>query len=154
MGGFLLKLLGGGGGNPVDGIAKIIDTFHMSPEEKVQAEQAKALLAQHAAEFQAGLELQFAQLDASDRASARQRQQVVKDYVPGFLAVFVTIGFFGILGAMLKWAVPDANQKVLFTMLGALGTAWIAIVGYYFGSSAGSAAKSDLIEDLTRKSAP
>lgn len=151
MGGFLLKLLGGSTGNPVDGVAKIIDTFHLSPEERIQADQAKALLAQHAAEFKAQLELQYAQLDASDRASARARQMAVKDWIPSFLAILVTFGFFGMLAAMIKWTIPGANESVFYVMIGSLGTAWVAIVTYYFGSSSGSAAKSDLIDRLTSK---
>lgn len=150
MGAFLLKLLGGSGGNPVDGVAKIIDTFHLSPEERIQADQAKALLAQHADEFKAQLEIQYAQLDAADRASARARQMAVKDWIPSALALLVTFGFFGILGAMLKWDVPSDNKPVLFAMVGSLGTAWVAIVGYYFGSSSGSAAKSETIDRLMK----
>lgn len=152
MGGFITRLLGGSSGDAVSGIAKIIDTFHLSPEEKIQAEQAKALLAQHSQEFKAGIELQYAQLDAADRASARERQSAVRDYVPGFLAVFTTLGFFGLLTVLLYHTIPTANEHVEYIMLGSLGTAWVSVVGYYFGSSSTATSHAGLIEDLARKS--
>jgi len=36
-------------------------------------------------------------------------------------------------------------------MLGSLGTAWISIVGYFFGSSAGSKANADVIRKIVDK---
>lgn len=84
-------------------------------------------------------------LDAADRASARRREATVKDGVPGLLASLVTIGFFGLLGWLMLAEPPTGSKDILNLMLGALGAAWTSIVAYYFGSSAGSAAKDKLI---------
>lgn len=70
-----------------------------------------------------------------DRASARARQVAVKDRTPGALAYAVTIGFFGLLAIMAFCNIPKENQTLLNVMVGSLGTAWVAIITYYFGSS-------------------
>ncbi len=85
------------------------------------------------------------ELSNSDRDSARKREIEVKDWTPRILAYGVTIGFFGLLAYLAYMAVPSANKGDLDIMLGSLGTAWVSIVGYYFGSSAGSDAKTKLL---------
>ena len=88
---------------------------------------------------------------ASDRASARAREIAVRDRLPMIMAIAVTAGFFTLLGMLIFHAIPDASREVLFTMTGVLGTAWASIVSYYFGSSSGSAKKSDQIAQTLTK---
>ena len=85
------------------------------------------------------------ELAAKDRDSARQRESAVKDWVPGALAVLLTFGFFGLLSYLMGHEPPAGSHDILLTMLGALGSAWVAMTSYYFGSSAGSAAKDATI---------
>jgi hypothetical protein len=75
-------------------------------------------------------------LAASDRDSARKRQMDVKDWVPGVLAVSLTFGFFGLLGWLVAHEPPPGSRDILNIMLGSLGTGWITMLAYYFGSSA------------------
>ena len=82
---------------------------------------------------------------AGDRANARGREIALRDMTPKVLAVGITLGFFGILAFMLQFEVPPGSRDVLNIMLGSLGTAWISVVTYYFGSSAGSARKDEII---------
>ena len=62
----------------------------------------------------------------------------VKDKTPriGFYAI--TAGFFGLVLFLLFRPIPEANKASVYTMLGALGTAWAGCVNYYYGSSSGS----------------
>jgi hypothetical protein len=89
------------------------------------------------------LGLNFEQLAVNDRASARLMQTNTKSYIPAILAIFVTIGFFGILYALMSGYATKSDE--LMIMLGSLGTAWTGIIAFYFGSSAGSQRKDELL---------
>jgi len=91
------------------------------------------------------LDIDLERISAGDRDSARQMQRETKDWVPKVLAIVITLGFFGILIWMLLNGMPKTGTEALLMMLGALGTAWTGVVNFYYGSSAGSKAKNDLL---------
>jgi hypothetical protein len=91
------------------------------------------------------LGLNFEELAVDDRKSAREMQVATRSWVPPLLAASVTIGFFAILGGMMFGRMSVADNTALTMMLGSLGTAWTGIIAYYFGSSAGSQAKTELL---------
>ena len=64
------------------------------------------------------------------------------------LSVMVTFGFFFCLYYMLKLPIPTANKEVLYTMLGSLGTVWVLVMNYFFGSTSSSKAKDQTISDI------
>lgn len=95
---------------------------------------------------EAGVEL--AAIDARDRDSARRRQVAMGDWTPTILGVLIILGFFGILGVMFFIEVPPAAQALVNVLFGALTGMCVQVGNYFFGSSAGSAKKNDMIADL------
>jgi plasmid maintenance system antidote protein VapI len=90
------------------------------------------------------LGLNFEKLAVDDRKSAREMQATTRSMVPPALAGVITVGFFGIL-AMMMFGKVDGNNPTILMMLGSLSTAWTGIIAYYFGSSAGSQAKTEML---------
>jgi hypothetical protein len=97
------------------------------------------------------LDIDLERIAAGDRASARDMQKETKDWIPRALAVTVTIGFFGILLYMLVYGLPTTGNEALLLLLGALQTAWMGIIAFYFGASATDTAKDKMIYNSVPK---
>ena len=123
-----------------DKVGDLIKDNKLTAEQIAQVKVAEIELQKQAQE----LGLNFAKLEVDDRKSAREMQAATRSIVPPALAAIVTVGFFCILVMMLLGKV-DSNNPAILMMLGSLGTAWTGIIAYYFGSSAGSQAKTDLL---------
>lgn len=97
------------------------------------------------------LGFKFAELEIRDRESAREREAKTGDSTtPRLLALLITGGFFGATGYLLVMGKPTFGGDALLVMLGSLGTAWTAVVSYYFGSTKGSADKTALLAKAAR----
>ena len=123
-----------------DKVGDLISNNKLSAEQIAQVKIAEIELQKQAQE----LGLNFEKLSVEDRKSAREMQATTRSIVPPALAAIITIGFFSILIMMMIGKV-DGNNPTILMMLGSLSTAWTGIVAYYFGSSAGSQAKTDLL---------
>lgn len=154
-------------GGPLAGgaVAALQGVFGITPEGTTKDQQsqlvaaisganADQLLAMKKADQDYAIQMQKAgfenvqeleKIASSDRDSARKREIEVKDNTPKILSYAITIGFFGVLAFMMLSEVPAGSRDVLNIMLGSLATAWISITGYYFGSTSGSKAKTDLL---------
>ena len=143
-------LLGPAGGLAVSAISKAlgidekdvqntIDSGKLSADQLASLKQAEIELQAKAQE----LGLDFEKLAVDDRKSARDMQAATKSSIPAILAIGVTIGFFGILIGLMTDNVTKSDALLL--MLGSLGTAWTAIVSFYFGSSASSQNKDEML---------
>ena len=91
-------------------------------------------------------------LSVDDRASARTMQVAVRSRVPSILAFTVTAGFFGILLYVFGHGVRTEARDMANIMVGTLGTAWGGVMTYYFGSSAGSDRKTEILANSQAKS--
>lgn len=116
------------------------DPASMVKLREIEAEKAirlQELLVDHAK-----TEIQTA---AADRADARKMQTATRSRMPAVLAVLITSGFFGSLAYLLHYGKPEAGGDALMIMLGALGTAWTACISYYYGTTSGSARKTEML---------
>ena len=150
-------LLGGPAGAAVGGLIASALGSGASPDEVSQALATNPEAALKLRELQDKREIRFAELAAeqarldlttaaADRASAREREAKTGDtWTPRGLAILVTVGFFGVLGYLLVKGKPPEGGDVLLVLVGSLGAAWTGIISYYFGSSAGSATKTELL---------
>ena len=120
-------------------VNKTIADGKLNAEQIAKIKEAEIAMAARAQE----LGLDFAKLAVDDRKSARDMQTATQSWIPGMMAIVVTIGFFGILIGLMTEHFKTSDALML--MLGSLGTAWTGIIAYYFGSSAGSQAKTDLL---------
>lgn len=137
-------------GTPSDpGVVELALNDPSALEKIRQAENANSLQLQQlmvtAAQASLAHESDMARIQAADRADARAMGISNKDWVPKVLAMAVTAGFFGILLLMAFQPLPGTNKDLVNVVVGALGTAWISIIGYYFGTSVGSMRKTELL---------
>lgn len=61
------------------------------------------------------------------------------------LGALIILAFFGLLGLLVLYPVPEKNNQVLTIAVGALITSFSMVVGYFYGSSKGSADKNELL---------
>lgn len=126
-------------------VGDLIANNKLTADQIAQVKLAEIELQKQAQE----LGLNFEKLAVEDRKSARDMQAATRSMMPPILAGAVTIGFFGIMTLMFFNKLDDSNPAILM-MLGSLGTAWTGIIAYYFGSSAGSQAKTDLLSKAAK----
>lgn len=82
---------------------------------------------------------------AGDRKSARDMQASLRSKVPAFLSFIVTIGYFGILVGMMMKLLVVSDSQALLIMLGSLSTAWGMVMAFWFGTTADSGRKTDML---------
>jgi len=124
-------------------VQSTISEGKLSSDQIMLLKQAEIDMAARAQE----MGLDFAKLNVEDRKSAREMQVATKSWIPAVLAISVTIGFFGILIGMMTENFKTSDALML--MLGSLATAWTGIVAFYFGSSASSQNKDNLLHQST-----
>jgi len=127
-----------------DDAKKMLEDGKLSSDQIAAVQQAEIALKAKAQE----LNLDFEQLAVQDRSSARTMQIATQSWIPPVLAIGITGGFFGILFGLMYGQVQHTPQ--IDIMLGSLGTAWTGVVAFYFGSSAGSQKKDELLHQSTQ----
>lgn len=94
------------------------------------------------------------QLQYGDVASARTREEIVRDWTPSVLAYTITIGFFGVLWYVIHFGVrvgQGQGGEAILLLLGGLSAAWTGIISYYFGSSIGARKGLEALSQIAKQ---
>jgi hypothetical protein len=132
---------------------KVLDKVLPDPEAKAKAQASLMEMAQRG---------ELAQLEAQvkEMQSARDRevQIATSEFAPMLskivtpLLALGTVGLTFILFGVIIFVDVDTESKdILIYVLGALTSAVTMVLGYYFGSSAGSKEKSAQLDDIMEK---
>ncbi len=150
---FLKDLFSGGANTLVDSVGKVLDNVITTKEEKLQLENE---IRKSEMQFQLDLKKltnEEQQMMLGDISSARQREvQVQTSEHASWMAkniqhllsagtTLITLIFFYIL-IFKPDSITKESRDIVLYILGVLSAILTQIYSYYFGSSAGSAAKS------------
>lgn len=84
-------------------------------------------------------------LAAGDRKDARAMQVQTRSRVPAILSIGVTLGYFAVLVGMMTKLFTVSDSQALLLMLGSLSTAWGVVIAFWFGTTADSGRKTELL---------
>lgn len=154
---FITDLFSGGASKLVESVGGALDGVLTSKEEKMQLENE---LKKAEMDFQ--LEMQKLSVEErrllyQDIDSARTREEKIQESanatklgknISSYLAIGATVLAFGMLYIVVfdSGVFKDSNKEMVMYVLGVVSTLLAQVYGYYFGSSAGSAAKNDLLK--------
>jgi hypothetical protein len=96
------------------------------------------------------LDIDIEQINQQDRASARQREIAVKDKTPKVLAFMIVIGFMAMSVGVLS-GFAKVETVLAGTIIGYISAKAELVLTYYFGSSAGSNRKTELMNQSNKK---
>lgn len=88
---------------------------------------------------------------AADRDSARDMLKTTRSWVPAALSVFVTTGYFAILIGLMSGKLEISDSQAMLLMLGSLTTAWGVVMAFWFGTTADSGRKTELLAQAPAK---
>jgi uncharacterized BrkB/YihY/UPF0761 family membrane protein len=71
--------------------------------------------------------------------------KTAKDYFQYILGILIVAAFFAVIIFLMYVTIPERNKDLLNILLGALIASFTTVKDYFFGSSKGSAEKTDLL---------
>jgi hypothetical protein len=158
--GFIQNLFSGGASQVIDSVGNVLDKVVTTKSEKLQLE-LELKKADHQFEIDVkNLDLEDKKAILGDIDSARKRDSDVQasanastlaKNVSPVLAlggVFLTFSLFALL-MFGTWNPEDTNKKeIVLYVFGVLSGILTQVFSYYFGSSLGSKAKTDIIQNM------
>ncbi len=147
---FITKIFGGGAEKVIGAVGGVLDNLITSKEEKAQIQLEITKEINRAFEaIQADATKQF-ELEVKDRESARTREaDFVKatghiDWMQMAVGILVMGSFMTTVWFVATQPLPEGSEHLLINAMGILEGMVLAVVGYYYGSSAGSRIKDQM----------
>ncbi len=93
------------------------------------------------------LDVAAAKGDHKDRADARQREIKLKDNTPQAMGWIILLTWGGVMIALFVYEPPSGNKELLSIAFGMLSMLVGKVSNYFFGSSASSARKTEILKN-------
>jgi len=126
-------------------VQETINSGKMTADQIASLQTAEIALKARAQE----MGLDFEKLAVADRSSARQMQMTTGSFVPPLLSVMIVIAWSTIQWFLLTHVIESSMRELVARVLGTLDGALMLVLSFYFGSSAGSSAKDQLLHQST-----
>ena len=151
--GFLNFLTGGVGKSIIDGVKDLVDDFVTTDEEKFEQMIKKAELQLKEGQLQLEREKAYLQDTQSARetyakVSTSDSAPFINKIFPSILALTTVIATFLLFFYFAQGQFTGDKKDIVIYILGVLSTITTQIFAFYFGSSAGSKEKTEILKKL------
>lgn len=123
----------------------------MTPEQALAMKTADQSFSLHMQELGFKQITDLESIAAADRDSAREMMTATRSWVPAALSGFVTVGYFAILIGLMTGHMKLDDSQAMLLMLGSLTTAWGVVMAFWFGTTADSGRKTELLAKAPAK---
>ena len=116
-----------------------------TPEQVLALKQAENSFTEHMAAMGYDNTQKLAALLIEDRKSAREMQVSTRSKIPGVLALAIVVAWAGVQCFLLTHVIDPTMRELIARVLGTLDGALMLVLSFYFGSSASSQQKTELL---------
>lgn len=88
----------------------------------------------------------MSEINKDDRAGEIKYIKVVGDWPMYIFSGLIIIGFFMTIICLFRFELIPINKELIIYTIGALQSAFITVVSYFFGSSKGSFEKNKMLD--------
>ena len=145
LAGVAVKLVGDALGlkeSTKEAITEVIQSGTLTSEQIAAIKQAEVDLKVKMKE----LDIKLEEIAAADRDSARKMQIQNRSWIPAVLTVLTVGGFFWLLLGSAKGDFTLEGSDIMMLLLGVLARETAGVYAYWFGSSSGSAQKTEMLK--------
>lgn len=148
-GALVAAALGTSDGSP-EAVAQVLKAGQLTGEQYAKLREAELAYQEKMVAMGFTTLKELEEIAFKDRDSARNREiQTGDSWTPRVLAAVVILGWFWVQWFLLHAVVPEDNREIVIRGLGTLDLAVGMVLGYYFGTSASSRSKDQVIAATT-----